>query len=316
MSTRRFLVSCCLVLSFVNTSSITGFNTSTICDYDWEYFVGNFQFTLLHELSHAFITQSNLPVLGDEEIAADELAIAVLLLEDSDHAPQDRVRLLLAAADGWLLEWALEQQAESEIPYWEDRPLKIQRFYRIVCSIYGSDPETYSKYNWRLRLPFERSFSCIDDYRGIVKKVAWLRKIDAKLNADTAGRTKREQTHTIFEAPANIRRDHIAKLLLDSNIINETVTMFTKLFPLRNKVTVVLANGCGVSAYWRDDLDEIILCYELVEQFIYLARFRHCVGHKPNTTPAPRVPNNITVQRCIDTVTDSVWLPHWPVPPT
>ena len=316
MPARRFLVSCFLVLSIVNTSAISGISTSTIPGYDWEYFAGNFQFTLLHELGHAFITQSNLPVFGNEEIAADELATAVLLLADPIDAPQDRVSRLLAAADGWLLEWALEQQADTEIPYWDNRPLKIQRFYRIVCSIYGSDPETYARYNWHLRLPYERSFSCIDDYRGIVKKVTWLRKNGETPHANAAGRTRRKLVHTIFEAPANSRREHIANLLRDSKIIDKSVTMFTKLFPLPKEVTVVLANGCGAGAYWRDDLDEIILCYELVEQFMYLARFRHCVEHKPSTTPVPRVPDNVRVRRCVDAMADRVWLPHWPVPPT
>ena len=30
------------------------------------------------------------------------------------------------------------------------------------------------------------------------------------------------------------------------------------------------------AAFWREDLDEIIVCYELLDRFAWLARFRTC----------------------------------------
>jgi hypothetical protein len=47
---------------------------------------------------------------------------------------------LIVISDEWLLEW---DESENQSAYWDSHSLEIQRFYNIVCLIYGSDPERF-----------------------------------------------------------------------------------------------------------------------------------------------------------------------------
>lgn len=314
MSRLRFLVPSLFIFCVSSFSAHADFRTERISDYDWEFFAGNLQFTILHELGHAFLGESKIPVLGEEENAADKLAMMALLLSDTINQHTKGTKRLLAAADGWLLEWVLEQQSDFEIPYWDERPLKIQRFYKIVCMIYGSDPEAYATYNHRLRLPYERSWSCIDDYNRAKKNVNWMREINQLHVPNTSTHADSDGVGVVFETPTTHQRKLIADLLSASRIIEAAASTFTNLFPLQTNVSIVLTNGCDATAYWREDLNEIILCYALVEQFMYLAKFRHCVNYKANTTPRPRPPDNKSVNQCLTTVAQKASLPHWLIP--
>ena len=313
MSRPRSLISCICILCITTFPTHSKLQIDSVPNPDWEFFLGNLQFTLLHELGHALLAESNIPLLGSVENAADEIATMVFTLSDIDDPHANGKKRLLAAADGWLLEWMLEQQAGSEIPYWDERPLKIQRFYRIVCMIYGSDPNTYADQNWRLRLPYERSVSCVDDYQRAKTSIIRLKE-NQKAIAATVANVKNERVRLIFEAPTTPQREWIAELLRLSGIVEKTVSTFKKLFPLQSNLNVVVANGCEATAYWKQDLNEIIVCYSLVEQFLYLARFRECVSFRTNSTPIPRPPDPASVNQCLKSRGRDVWMPHWPVP--
>ena len=62
---------------------------------------------MLHELGHAFLAESKIPLLGSVDNAADEIATIVFTLSDFDDPLVNGKKRLLAAADGWLLEWTL-----------------------------------------------------------------------------------------------------------------------------------------------------------------------------------------------------------------
>lgn len=308
MSRRSFLVACLVVHCLSGIAAPATVRADSFVGEDWEFFVGNFQFTLLHELGHAFLAETDIPVLGDEEGAVDELASITLLLAEGDRGTER----LLAAADGWLLEWGFELQSGHEPPYWDERPLKIQRFYQIVCMIFGADPGTHP--NWRLRLPYERSESCVDDYRRARHNLSRLRAHHQTLAARAAARIDGPRLEVLFEEPTTRQRQRMADALRASQIIEHTVGTFTNLLPLTRDLTIVIANGCEAAAYWREDLKEIIVCYALIEQFMYLARFRHCVNFDTKSAPRPRPPDSASVNQCLMATANEDWLPHWPVP--
>src|SRR5688500_14135049 len=64
------------------------------------FVLGNTVFILYHELGHALIDLLNLPVLGREEDAADNLASVMMIPEQPDPMMDE---LVVAAADGWYL---------------------------------------------------------------------------------------------------------------------------------------------------------------------------------------------------------------------
>ena len=103
----------------------------------------NLEFTLLHELAHAVIELNDIPVLGGQEKAADQVALMLLIMTDDVNKKDvnpDLLNKLLAISGEWMLEWQKETKSNQPI-YWGTHPLTIQRFYEVTCLIYGSDPD-------------------------------------------------------------------------------------------------------------------------------------------------------------------------------
>jgi len=91
---------------------------------------------LLHELGHALIDMYNIPITGKEEDAVDQLSTIILLTEG-----QQGVKALYATAN-WYDYWGSQVTDVEQLPYHDEHSFDKQRFYSILCFVYGSDPET------------------------------------------------------------------------------------------------------------------------------------------------------------------------------
>lgn len=91
-------------------------------------------FVFYHEVTHALIDVLRLPTTGREEDAADDFATVITTEILADDAPA------LAAALSLYLQ-ATKGQSSS---YWDEHSLNEQRFFRIVCLLYGSNPNEYA----------------------------------------------------------------------------------------------------------------------------------------------------------------------------
>ena len=112
-------------------------------------------FTILHEAGHALIDVLQLPVAGREEDAADQLAAIILV----DGTPEG----VVAAINGvrGLPEDAPELD-ESALA--GEHSLTSQRYYNVLCLIYGSDPDMYVGWAEDGTLPLERAARCPAEY--------------------------------------------------------------------------------------------------------------------------------------------------------
>lgn len=120
-----------------------------------------FMHTLLHEVAHAIIAQHDIPTLGKEEDAADNLA-NVLLLEYVD----DGDLIALNAADMFALE---DEDIESfeATDFWGQHSLDIQRYYTTLCHVYGAMPEDNEQLVESGELSADKANQCIDEYAQI-----------------------------------------------------------------------------------------------------------------------------------------------------
>ncbi len=135
--------------------------------------VGSVYFTLFHEVGHALRDNLDLPVVGREEDAVDQLA-TLLLLQMGDRG----VEAAIAAANAF----ALEQQDEGDAgldDLWGDHSLSGQRMFDVLCLIYGSDPKGLAELVGPESVPEERSESCRSDYELILS--AWNRLLHPHL---------------------------------------------------------------------------------------------------------------------------------------
>ncbi len=95
--------------------------------------------TLFHEIAHAYIADQNIPILGKEEDAADNLA-AVMMIEYVDNGADSAI----SAADMFAFESEDMPQDIQAAEYIDEHSFNLQRYFQTLCLVYGSDPEQYS----------------------------------------------------------------------------------------------------------------------------------------------------------------------------
>ncbi|HEX2091501.1 MAG TPA: DUF4344 domain-containing metallopeptidase [Longimicrobiaceae bacterium] len=120
---------------------------------------GAIYFTLYHELGHALVDLWDLPITGREEDAVDQLA-AFLLADGTE----DGETAALNGANAFLLEDVREGGEIAESSLWNEHSLDSQRFYNILCWVYGQDPEAYAYLIEEGSLPPERAEQCGHEY--------------------------------------------------------------------------------------------------------------------------------------------------------
>jgi hypothetical protein len=277
----RALGACALALGLLHGAAAAGLNEQTR-----QFVLANLQFTLLHELAHVLMAEIDIPVLGREEDAADQIAAVALL--NAGRGRSARADSLLAAADGWLIEWHLEQDAGSPLEYWDSHPLDIQRYYNIACLLYGSDSKTYAGLQDTLHLPYQRAWWCEDEYRRALKTMHWMDEHNRQRRIrQRALRTARIEV--LYEPPASADARALYQLVKESGVMEDAARLISTRYALPYDVRIVLTNICGAAAYWRVDLREVIVCYRLIERFVAMARLRRCVtgGPLPARRPEP-----------------------------
>ncbi|MDB4973581.1 MAG: hypothetical protein JWN48_1922 [Myxococcaceae bacterium] len=123
--------------------------------------VGTWLFVFFHELGHGLVDQYELPITGREEDSVDDFS-TVLMVEAglSDYA--------LHAAEYWA---ATDSGMFGQLDFADEHSLNPQRFYEIVCLVYGSDPRSYAHLVDNGFLPESRAQSCPVEYQK--KRDAW-----------------------------------------------------------------------------------------------------------------------------------------------
>jgi hypothetical protein len=113
-------------------------------------------FTFFHEMGHALIDIYDLPITGREEDAVDQLATLILLQggEEGEDAAIDGANSFVGS----------EEEEMDELAFWDEHSLDDQRFYNIVCWIYGKDPEGYQYFVDDETLPADRAERCPAEY--------------------------------------------------------------------------------------------------------------------------------------------------------
>jgi hypothetical protein len=119
----------------------------------------------LHEVAHALISGWRLPITGREEDAADQFSTLWLL-----NSIADGDQMALNAARSFKLLAELEKDQEKD--YSDSHSLDEQRFFNIVCLVYGREPERYEHLIRSEVLPGRRAYECEQDYARLNK--SWL----------------------------------------------------------------------------------------------------------------------------------------------
>jgi hypothetical protein len=134
--------------------------------------------TSLHEFAHALFDMLNLPVLGREEAAADQVAAYIYL----QLGPAESRRLITGTAYAYAAEAmkgempsSLEEVAEvirAERPrsleeFSGEHGTPAQRAYNVMCMAYGADRKVFGDFAEKGFLPSERAEFCHEEYEQV-----------------------------------------------------------------------------------------------------------------------------------------------------
>jgi hypothetical protein len=133
-----------------------------------EAVLGSTAWTFYHEMGHALIDVYKIVHTGKEEDAADELSTYILINEGGDEGE----KAALDGAEDFYRE-ASEDKDLNEEQFADAHSLDKQRFYNVVCWVYGSNTEKYAYLTEGKDpiLPEGRAEMCEDEYHRVTK--AW-----------------------------------------------------------------------------------------------------------------------------------------------
>ncbi|CAD5110330.1 DUF4344 domain-containing metallopeptidase [Zestomonas carbonaria] len=230
------------------------------------FVVANSEFTLLHEMGHMLIAELDLPVLGREEDAADQLAIMILFLFRDDLPEEEFDAKMLAIVDYWRLESQRPRRAEERVPAWASHALDEQRFYNITCLVYGSDTQ---RLDWLPRvagLPMERALYCDQEYQQARKALDWIRHNNRRVAIQ-----RRPRLQIVYDPPPDNRADEQLVTQIRQGGLEELARRVSQVFtPPRTLTLWVTACGSPDAWYNRDEA-VLTLCYERLRHFRELA---------------------------------------------
>jgi hypothetical protein len=143
--------------------------------------LGDLIHTFYHELGHALIDVLKLPAVGREEDAADQFATLTLLRSGE----QGEIAAQIAAMQ-FLLSHKQNRKAGEPLAYWDEHSFSKQRYYDILCLIYGKDPDKYDDLVPK-KLPQARADQCPAEYERLNGAWAALLAPHLKTPSSSAG---------------------------------------------------------------------------------------------------------------------------------
>lgn len=217
-----------------------------------DYILGTTLHVALHEAGHMLIDQLKLPVLGQEEDAADNFATIALIDQDTDLGD-------LALADTAHFWFALSDSSEFEdASFFDEHDLDVQRALRIVCHLVGVDPNIFGYLAKAANLSEENYDTCGENFE--LAADSWF----SVLEPSKAPENHRNVFEITFEEPtADLQYAHdILKL---GGSIEDLTIILDNYVKLPNPIHIQGA-ACGQeNAFYDPDTVTIVICYEMVD---------------------------------------------------
>ena len=197
---------------------------------------------IAHEAGHAVLREFDLPILGPEEDIAEDFATAFIYLTLPDRAEAIiEARAAQHLADG-----------DTPGPFSEYRP-DVQRAGRMVCLLYGFDPERFSDLAARNGMSDDARRACADFAPELLR--SWRRTL-APLWID--------ETARVTEVGLTVDPD-LQAVAADNAEWGRVVRDMLARIDWHSRISLVLAQ-CDGSAGWRRNGREIFLCSGYIDR--------------------------------------------------
>ena len=219
----------------------------------------NSLFVLYHEVGHLLFHQLELPVLGREEDAADNVATWILLNKRTKEAD----RTLADAARGWIYSGVAYNSGADESDYAAGHSLDKQRAYQIVCLMVGMDEKAFRPIADEYRIGAIRQDACNWDYSTVNRSLLGLLGREEKADTGT-------QVTVTYHNPEGM--EAAADAFKSSGVFDEVADYVRRNYSLSMPVEFN-ARSCGeANAFYDPETVEVIFCYELMQDYMELFR--------------------------------------------
>ena len=141
--------------------------------------VGPFVDTVLHEFAHALFDYLDVPVLGREEDAADQVSAYIYL----QFGKAEARRLIMGTVYAYLREGQATNLTTME-EFAGEHSTPEQRAFNLICMAYGVDPETFGDITTLGGLPRNRAENCKEEFELI--SLAFQQLIGPHIDPDLA----------------------------------------------------------------------------------------------------------------------------------
>lgn len=240
-------------------------------NYERQFVLSNVEFTLRHEIAHVLAWELKPPVFGREEDIADIFAVVGYMQMPMRKEEEGIVEQLQKVADGWKLEWQLALEEKSELAYWDLHSLDIQRYYNIVCLVYGADPINNAGLLKTAGLPIDRAEWCHEEYEQARHAIEWMRSHFAATAATAPGAT-RGKIIVNYEQNNEVEGEKLDHWLREARIADRLAEMVSERIALPRDITISFENCPFPNAVWIKEKAKVQFCHPLLSRFLYLAR--------------------------------------------
>jgi hypothetical protein len=140
---------------------------------------GPFMDTVLHEFAHALFDYLDVPILGREEDAADQVSAYIYLQLGLAEAR----RLIMGTVYAYMVETE-DTDPPSMAEFADEHGTSEQRRFNLLCMAYGADPELFEDVAAWGGLPQERADICEEEFELIA--LAYHTLIEPHIDPDLA----------------------------------------------------------------------------------------------------------------------------------
>jgi hypothetical protein len=227
-----------------------------------EFVAGNVLFVLAHETGHALMSVFELPVLGREEDAADSLATVLALKMANPFAE----RVVVNAARSWFLNDQRYKKRGRPTLFYDEHGPDLERAYNIVCLLVGGRPDKFTALADEVKLPKERQATCHYDFSNA--SWSWEEVLKPHLR-------KPEDPKTHIEVNYAPTTKYVDVITVGRKLeILETVAQWLSDDFVWKTPILLEMQQCGdeVSTRWLPTEKKIVVCYEMVREYIQLYR--------------------------------------------
>jgi hypothetical protein len=243
-----------------------------------EFLAGNLAFAILHESGHAVIADMSLPVLGQEEDAADTYAIIAMLRMGTvaTHG------VLTSAAKGWFYSDRNDRDHGAPFDYYDNHGLDVQRAYRIVCLMVGADQEKFKGLADETKLSEQRQDSCSADYADA--RWSWDQVLKSHRRSPEQPRTEISVVYGEAKGHLDIYRRFFASI----QVAEVSAGHLADSLVWRGPFAIEWQTCGSAGAHWQFSARKPIVCYELADEFARLIATTATSRSRPRKSVCPR----------------------------